>query len=214
MDPATGLYNFRSRDYFPVLMRWLQNDPIGFEGGDSNLYRPDLNNPIHLTDPTGLVSDYTGTINALRAQLAGAQAALRAAMLGIQGAQSKIAAAQKVIAEINKDLKEINKEVDKLKEQITKLKQKALHARCDEAAAIARDIASLEDKLDQKKRTIQALLNSLRVQQTNLSKAQGSLAAYRNSATLSQNQISKIMAEIAEVEQKQKKLKLGSGGKK
>src|SRR5438128_1362882 len=53
-DTATGLYNFRHRDLSPVLGRWLQPDPLGFAGGDSNLYRYVSNGPGNTTDPSGL----------------------------------------------------------------------------------------------------------------------------------------------------------------
>jgi RHS repeat-associated protein len=53
-DSATGLYNFRERDYSPTLGRWLQNDPLGFGGGDSNTYRYLGNDPANGTDPAGL----------------------------------------------------------------------------------------------------------------------------------------------------------------
>ena len=36
-------------------MRWLQNDPLGFDAGDGNLYRDVGNNPANVTDPTGLM---------------------------------------------------------------------------------------------------------------------------------------------------------------
>jgi RHS repeat-associated protein len=54
-DPTSGLYNFRNRDYSPTLGRWLRQDPIGFIGGDDNLYRFERNKPTDLTDPLGLV---------------------------------------------------------------------------------------------------------------------------------------------------------------
>jgi len=54
LDPSTGFYNFRNREYSPTLGRWLQVDPTVFEGGDSNLYRSDSNNPQTLVDPFGL----------------------------------------------------------------------------------------------------------------------------------------------------------------
>jgi RHS repeat-associated protein len=53
----TGLFHFRHRDYSPTLMRWISQDPIGFGGGDSNLYRYLANNPANRVDPLGLTGD-------------------------------------------------------------------------------------------------------------------------------------------------------------
>jgi RHS repeat-associated protein len=61
-EGATGLYQFRNREYSPTLGRWLQLDPIGFEAQDLNLERAVGNNPISFLDPEGLddagVRDY------------------------------------------------------------------------------------------------------------------------------------------------------------
>jgi len=51
----------------PNLGRWMQEGPIGFEAGDSNLYRYEGNRAVNLTDPTGLKAkppfpDKLGTI--------------------------------------------------------------------------------------------------------------------------------------------------------
>jgi RHS repeat-associated protein len=56
-DSSTGLYNFRNRDYSPTLGRWVQQDPVGLEAGDTNLYRDVANNPMNLTDSSGLVAN-------------------------------------------------------------------------------------------------------------------------------------------------------------
>ena len=40
--------------YDPTIGRWLSEDPIGFEGGDANLYRYVGNQPTQHTDPSGL----------------------------------------------------------------------------------------------------------------------------------------------------------------
>ena len=55
-DRDTGLVRFGARDYNPVTGRWMQKDPIGFEGGDTNLYRYINNDPVNFTDPKGTVS--------------------------------------------------------------------------------------------------------------------------------------------------------------
>ena len=54
LDGDTGLYHFRNRDYSPTLGRWTRNDPIGFEAGDTNLYRYVGNGPVNGVDPSGL----------------------------------------------------------------------------------------------------------------------------------------------------------------
>jgi RHS repeat-associated protein len=55
-DGASGLYHFRNRGSSPALGRWLSQEPIGFAAGDSNLYRYVKNNPIVLSDPSGLAA--------------------------------------------------------------------------------------------------------------------------------------------------------------
>ena len=53
-EPQLGLYYYRNRWYDPMLGRFLSEDPIGFAGGDVNLYRYVFNNPVNLIDPWGL----------------------------------------------------------------------------------------------------------------------------------------------------------------
>ena len=53
-DPGTGLYYDKARWYSPVIGRFISQDPIGFWGGDGNLYRYVGDIPTTLTDPTGL----------------------------------------------------------------------------------------------------------------------------------------------------------------
>jgi len=50
---GTGLQFLRARYYSPTLQRFISEDPIGFEGGDVNLYAYAYNNPIVFTDPSG-----------------------------------------------------------------------------------------------------------------------------------------------------------------
>ncbi len=52
-NDGTGLNYYRARYYHPGLQRFVSEDPIGFAGGDSNLYAYVGNNPISATDPTG-----------------------------------------------------------------------------------------------------------------------------------------------------------------
>jgi RHS repeat-associated protein len=53
-DTETGLYYYRARYYDAQAGRFIQKDPIGFAGGDINLYNYVGNAPVNRTDPTGL----------------------------------------------------------------------------------------------------------------------------------------------------------------
>lgn len=53
-DPHTGLVHFGAREFDPETGRWTTKDPIGFAGGDANLYAYVLNDPINNIDPLGL----------------------------------------------------------------------------------------------------------------------------------------------------------------
>lgn len=48
-----NLYYYRARFYDPMVGRFLSEDPIGFSGGDFNLYRYVANNPLSNNDPAG-----------------------------------------------------------------------------------------------------------------------------------------------------------------
>lgn len=52
-NDGTGLYYYRARYYSPQLQRFISQDPIGFTGGDVNLYAYVGNNPISFVDPLG-----------------------------------------------------------------------------------------------------------------------------------------------------------------
>ena len=53
-DPDTGLVRFGARDYDPESGRWTAKDPIGFNGGTTNLYEYAGNDPLNFSDPSGL----------------------------------------------------------------------------------------------------------------------------------------------------------------
>jgi len=53
-DSETGLYFYRARYYDPATGRFLNEDPIGFLGGDVNFYALTFDNPLNWTDPFGL----------------------------------------------------------------------------------------------------------------------------------------------------------------
>jgi RHS repeat-associated protein len=53
-DWTTGLTRFGARDYDATIGRWTAKDPIGFGGGDTNLYAYVGGEPIGRVDVTGL----------------------------------------------------------------------------------------------------------------------------------------------------------------
>jgi len=55
-DSDTGLVRYGFRDYDADTGRWTARDPIGFAGGDTNLYGYTFNDPINFTDPDGLIA--------------------------------------------------------------------------------------------------------------------------------------------------------------
>ncbi len=55
-DVETGFLYSRWRYFHTLLGRWLNRDPIGYRGGDRNLYRYVRNNPIIYVDPSGLTA--------------------------------------------------------------------------------------------------------------------------------------------------------------
>jgi RHS repeat-associated protein len=54
-DPETGLYYYRARYFDANVGRFISTDPIGFEAGDSNLYRYVNNSSTMYTDPSGKI---------------------------------------------------------------------------------------------------------------------------------------------------------------
>jgi RHS repeat-associated protein len=70
-DAQTGLQYNRARWYDPVTGRWISQDPLGFDAGDSNLYRYVNNRPNVTDDPSGMEEPYRptlGMVQYLRAQ--------------------------------------------------------------------------------------------------------------------------------------------------
>jgi RHS repeat-associated protein len=55
-DSDTKLTRFGYRDYDAYVGKWTAKDPIGFDGGDTNLYGYVLGDPVGFVDPMGLVN--------------------------------------------------------------------------------------------------------------------------------------------------------------
>jgi RHS repeat-associated protein len=60
-----GIYDFRNRMYHPALGRFLQPDPLGFGGGDANLFRYCGGDPVNCSDPDGTTVRFVGDTGAI-----------------------------------------------------------------------------------------------------------------------------------------------------
>jgi len=60
-DPWLKVYHVRHRVYHPFDTRWLQADPIGYAGGDTDLRRYCNGDPVNFVDPLGLCGGAGGT---------------------------------------------------------------------------------------------------------------------------------------------------------
>ncbi|MFN7429003.1 MAG: RHS repeat-associated core domain-containing protein [bacterium] len=59
-DPWLKVYHVRHRVYDPFDTRWLQADPIGYAGGDTDLRRYCNGDPVNYVDPMGLAGGAAG----------------------------------------------------------------------------------------------------------------------------------------------------------
>jgi RHS repeat-associated protein len=53
-DGESGFYYMRARFYDPAIGRFVQEDPVALDGGDTNFYAYVSNDPINFNDPFGL----------------------------------------------------------------------------------------------------------------------------------------------------------------
>lgn len=68
-DTDTKLIRFGARDYDPSIGRWTTKDPIGFAGGDTNLYAYVNGDPMSFVDPSGLRLTFAGQLSQNLAQI-------------------------------------------------------------------------------------------------------------------------------------------------
>jgi RHS repeat-associated protein len=139
-DAATGTYHFWARTYSPVLGRWLQRDPIDYNGGSVNLYDYLLDNPILQVDPFGLepnseVAGYIGSV-------------LGPALLAIATAKAAhdSGALQQGINELGKGLKDVGELVQGLNNLPQKTIIKIIEA--NRALAEAKALKEIFDAAD------------------------------------------------------------------
>ena len=78
--PGPNIYYNRARFYDPVLGRFMSQDPLGYGGGDSNLYSFAWNNPRNWNDPSGLDAISYGGFAAAALQAAPAEARVGCAL--------------------------------------------------------------------------------------------------------------------------------------
>jgi len=70
-ETTGGLVRFQARTYDPFIGRFLSRDPLGFAGGQVNLYQYALGDPINNIDPTGMLVAPRGEINVCRDEFIG-----------------------------------------------------------------------------------------------------------------------------------------------
>jgi RHS repeat-associated protein len=89
-DLHTGLVHFGAREYDPDTGRWMTKDPIGFSGGDSNLYAYAANDPINNVDPAGTCVGTTCTCGAQPGLCAAIGVALTGAAVAEEGGEAAL----------------------------------------------------------------------------------------------------------------------------
>jgi RHS repeat-associated protein len=60
--PGPDIYDMRNRFFLPNLGRFMQSDPLGFDGGDMNLFRYCGNDPVNGSDPSGEIAPVAAVV--------------------------------------------------------------------------------------------------------------------------------------------------------
>jgi len=144
-DSDTLLVRFGARDYDPTVGRWITKDPIGFAGGDKNLFGYALADPVNHVDHTG------------KETIACAAAiALCLARSGCNGYEKfqEIKRLTEAIQEINRRIRDLQEIIDRKREgdscpncgspenEIERLQEEARQLESEEAKAHAFDAPS------------------------------------------------------------------------
>jgi RHS repeat-associated protein len=104
-DRDTGLVRFGFRDYDPDLGRWTAKDPIGFWGGDVDLYGYCLNDPVNWIDPLGLLNlgDVEGVIVTIGLKTAELGGLISTTAFNVLGGAATVAGIVLFPSELNAD---------------------------------------------------------------------------------------------------------------
>ncbi|MBI2519495.1 MAG: carboxypeptidase regulatory-like domain-containing protein [Bdellovibrio sp.] len=121
-EQETGCYYYRARWYCPEMEKFISEDPLGFGGGDKNLYAYVSSSPINKNDPSG-----RGPVLAA--------ACLRAAQVAYQADQGDLTATR-------------NRGIDELNRQIALLQNKSKN-QCSATDNTQSQIASLNASIVQ-----------------------------------------------------------------
>jgi hypothetical protein len=126
----TKLIRFGYRDFDPETGRWTARDPIGFAGGDTNLYGYVASDPLSFIDPDGLAPVEVGIFGPFLVVAGPAISAIGFVPLGaavfsvglvlviwdgFTSPYEQIDAAKETIGEAQKDIDKINENLEKLK---------------------------------------------------------------------------------------------------
>ena len=108
-DRDTGFVRFGFRDYDPEVGRWTAKDPIGFAGGDADLYGYCLNDPVSKVDPTG---EFVPLVIAGVALTASEASALTVALATATVAYFQSPAGQLAISSLYKSIEDLIREIE------------------------------------------------------------------------------------------------------
>jgi RHS repeat-associated protein len=89
MQVGASLFSMRARIYSPVVGQFLSNDPLGLAGGDTNIRRYVMNDPLDFADPSG-----TG--------------------LSIVGPKQQLTMEQERSQELDRQMQQLNKDIQDL----------------------------------------------------------------------------------------------------
>lgn len=105
LDPELDLYYVRERYFDYATARWISEDPLGYKSSDIHLYRYCRNNPVSITDPSGLECSWWDAVCFAReaAEWAAEKTRQAAAWAAEQARQAALAVFNKALAVVGID---------------------------------------------------------------------------------------------------------------